>query len=156
MATTIKLYYNHCGAIADAMVPRARTIVEKTANDAKGHSQKSMEGPKSGRWYLSSKTGKMHQASAPGEPPAIDTTHLQTSHEVEMDGSKPQATINVFAEYAETLEFGGANVAARPYLRPALLKVQPSFEAAMSSLFALPGSSDIVVTRTPVLSEGGK
>ncbi len=139
MGVDISLYYNNCKAIADAMIPRARIIVEKTANDAQAHSQKSMEGPKTGRMYLSSKSGKPHQASAPGEPPAVDTTKLQASHAVTMHSSKPEATIKVFAEYAYTLEFGGAKVAARPYLRPALKAVAPSFAAAMDQLFETPG-----------------
>lgn len=139
MNSRITLYYNHAGAMADALKPRARLIVDKTAKDVIDISKLSMSGPKTGLWYRSSKTGHMHHASAPGEPPARDIGQLANAHKSTMDPTEPKATIRVTTDYAETLEFGGAHVAARPYMRPALEKVKPSFVKALDVLFAVPG-----------------
>lgn len=62
---------------------------------------------------------KVHQASAPGEPPAPDEGHLRDS--VQPGKATPiEATLDVFAEYGEHLEFGTSRMAPRPFLRPAL------------------------------------
>lgn len=57
--------------------------------------------------------------SAPGHPPGLDTVFLRNS--IQVDGVTPnQALLTVGAEYGESLEFGTEQVAARPYMRPAL------------------------------------
>lgn len=146
MSATITVYYNHFKPISALMLGRAQKIVEKVAYDARDLSLQSMSEPKSGRMYRVSATGKLHQASAPGEPPAIDTGTLANSHWVEVPVSEPTAYIHVSTEYAEVLEFGGAKMAARPYLRPALEKVRPSFEAACTALFDLPDNAGTILS----------
>ena len=92
----------------------------------------SMAGPQSGAMY-----GK-HRASAPGDPPAIDTGALAGSiYTATYTENKPPAeatqvlpapernTVHVgpAVEYAEYLEFGTVNMAPRPFMQPALNKV---------------------------------
>lgn len=75
--------------------------------------------PKSGRFYKVSKTGRRHQASAPGQAPAILTGFLTNSILTDF----PRATegvITIGAEYAEYLERGTRRMAARPFVKPAL------------------------------------
>jgi len=77
-----------------------------------------MAGPKSGRLYRR-RGGRTHQASAPGEAPAVDTGFLINSIRTVVK-SDTRAEITVAAEYAEGLEFGTDRVAARPFVRPAI------------------------------------
>ena len=78
-------------------------------------------GPRTGRTYDRGK--KQHTASAPGEPPAVDTGRLRNSIVTQAyDGGKvarigPSATVN----YAAELEDGiPGEMAPRPYLRPVI------------------------------------
>lgn len=61
-----------------------------------------------------------HQASAPGETPAVDTGNLVNSIRSELvESTDTNATANVSTgvEYAAWLEFGTSKMKARPYMR---------------------------------------
>lgn len=79
----------------------------------------SMRDVKSGRMY-----GK-HQASAKGEAPAIDTSALANSIEVDETGEF-ERVVFTNQEYAAALEFGRADgkLAERPFFRPAVKKLR--------------------------------
>jgi len=86
-----------------------------------------------------------HRASAPGNPPAVDTNRLRSSWSISAGNvtpgsSKRQKDGYVIASrtpdrvvlaygsavvYARRLEFGGGRIAARPYLAPAVRVVGP-------------------------------
>jgi HK97 gp10 family phage protein len=83
--------------------------------------KESMQGPKSGRLYKVSRTGKLHRASAPGQAPAIDTGNLVNSIQHEQVGSE-DARVFTHVEYAPYLEFGTARMAPRPFMTPAAIK----------------------------------
>jgi hypothetical protein len=75
--------------------------------------------PKTGRKYK--RQGGTHQASAPGEAPAIDTGFLQNS--IVPDTSNPlKGILTIGAEYAALLEEGspGGRLLPRPFVRPAI------------------------------------
>lgn len=63
-------------------------------------------------------SGRNHIPSLPGNPPLEDTgtlrTHIETTQPAPL---KVEVSSN--APYAAVLEFGGSNVAERPYMRPA-------------------------------------
>ena len=63
-------------------------------------------------------------ASAAGETPASDTGLLASSiaSEVVKEGNSFVGQVKAAAEYAKPLEYGTVNMAARPFLRPALTK----------------------------------
>lgn len=84
-----------------------------------------MTGAKHGRIYRK-KGGRIHQASAPGEPPAVDTGHLIGSIQTVIK-SPIEAEIIIPAEYAQALEFGTSRMAARPFVRPAIAGVLQRF-----------------------------
>ena len=92
--------------------------------------------PKSGRVYKVSKTGRKHQASAPGEAPAVLFSTLKNSILTSFP-KQTEGIITIGAEYAEALEKGSERVITtawgrklksprtviikpRPYVRPAL------------------------------------
>lgn len=102
--------------------------VQLVANDAK---QAVARGPKTGRTYTTRfktnrNTGRIfptearvpHTASAPGEAPATDTGKLVGSIVADAKGLK--AFVEARSEYAIHLEYGTRNMAARPFLFPAV------------------------------------
>ena len=75
-----------------------------------------------------------HWSSPPGSPPNSDTGNLANSIGHRMT-SKTSAEVFVSAKYGVPLELGwmsksGNHVPARPFLRPAVEEVAPSFQAA--------------------------
>lgn len=77
-----------------------------------------MQTAKTGRLYRI--RGVVHQASAPGEPPASDTGRLANSISTAYDQEKLVGTVSANTEYASFLEYGTAKMEARPFMRPAL------------------------------------
>lgn len=72
-----------------------------------------LEGPKTGRRYR--RRGVIHQASAPGEPPASDTGRLVQSARLELHPDQLMGQVQWSTEYAASLEYGTARMAPRPY-----------------------------------------
>ncbi|WP_437870859.1 HK97-gp10 family putative phage morphogenesis protein [Methylorubrum extorquens] len=66
-------------------------------------------------------SGKNHVPSAPGQPPNADTRQLDTNIIVRPDRPRLAAQIITQAPYSAHLEYGTARMAARPFMRPALL-----------------------------------
>ena len=87
-----------------------------------------MAGPASGRIYISK--GRVHRASAPGQPPAPDTHDLVGHIATAGKGSGFQRTVDAgvssatAAKYAIPLEVGTARVLPRPVWLPSLAAVQ--------------------------------
>lgn len=109
-------------------------IIDKTALDVQRFAIELMQMPKSGRTYK--RGSKSHQASAPGEAPAIDTGNLVNSIEVKHP-KKLLATVGPSdVEYAAVLEFGSEDgkIAARPFMSPAAEKARPKFIQALMQL----------------------
>lgn len=77
--------------------------------------------PASGRIYTRYNPIRMHQASAPGEPPMSDTGRLARRIRVVKSGNKrkPRASVGTELPYGQMLEFGTTRMAARPWLLPA-------------------------------------
>jgi hypothetical protein len=73
-----------------------------------------------------------HQASAPGEAPAVDTSMLINTQTAFRNDLGAVAAANT--EYALPLEFGTYKMAARPFFRPAVEKVMPFFIGKLSKL----------------------
>lgn len=123
----MKVVFNHLPKLTAEMRARADVAVRKTTKTIWQDSRERMEGPKSGRLY--ERPGEWHQASAPGEAPAVDYGEL-----VELQVEFPRQLVGVVytnQEYAAPLEFGTGRVAARPYMTPSALEAWPSFLAAM-------------------------
>ena len=99
----------------------ARRYVESASRMVHGEAVRSIvEGPKTGIIYRRYNPDKWHQASAPGEPPAADTTFLHNQIMIEMDADKMGASIVSNAIYSARLEFGTKYMLPRPFMQPAV------------------------------------
>jgi len=105
-------------------------VVGKAAADIEGEAKASIL-KNSGKY----KQYGDHWSSPPGSPPNNDTGNLANSIGHRMTGAT-SAEVFVSAKYGVPLELGwmskaGNHVPARPFLRPAVEKVAPSFQAAV-------------------------
>lgn len=89
----------------------------RTAHHVEKLAKQSMSGPKHGRFYVRA-GGRLHQASAPGESPAIDYANLVNNIFVEPEG-RTNAIMFTPVKYAVYLEFGTSHMAPRPWAAPA-------------------------------------
>lgn len=83
----------------------------------------SLKGPKTGRIYRVGKRGRTHQASAPGETPAVMTGRLRRSIKRQLIKERDAAyrvRITWNATYMKFLEFGTSRMRPRPSVRRAL------------------------------------
>lgn len=89
-----------------------------------------LNSPKTGRIYR--RRSVEHQASAPGEAPASDTSRLVGSIRTAYDQSKILGTVIASTDYAEHLEYGKQNMEPRPFMRPALANKREEIEARIA------------------------
>lgn len=68
-----------------------------------------------------------HQASAPGEPPAVDTGQLRNSITADtgQDEIGPYVDVGSSLEKAAYLEFGTSTIDPRPFMRPSVEVATP-------------------------------
>jgi len=104
----------------------ARAIVTETVLQIEQEIKVGMASSHNGEWYGS------HQASAPGEMPAIDTGALAAS--IQTDVQKTKGTVYTNMEYSEFLEYGTVNMEARPYMTPAAESARGPFLRKLRNL----------------------
>jgi HK97 gp10 family phage protein len=122
MGTTVRIRAETKSKLRNISRTLAFTIedlVDDTAQAVKEYAQLSMLEPKSGRIYMSH--GRPHQASAPGQAPAVDVGTLIGSLEVDKSGPY-EAYCYTRLDYAEYLEDGTRHMLPRPFMRPAARK----------------------------------
>lgn len=124
--TVVRLTMNRFPEIAAKLPREAHDIVQETVLDIEGRVKAEMAGPKSGRWYGG------HQASAPGEAPAVDTGTLINSVQTDVQGTEGSVYTN--QEVAPMLEYGTSRMAPRPFFTPAAEAARPEFVRKMSNL----------------------
>lgn len=107
------------GKAVKVSLPSVKAGMERATLWVEGTVKRSFK-PGTGRIYI--RGGKVHRASAPGEPPAVDTGRLRSSitHEVKIQGNEVSGLVGTNVEYAKYLELGTNKMAARPFLRPAV------------------------------------
>ena len=101
--------------LAGALDAGLGQIVASAGGEVEKRAKASMYEAKTGRIYV--RRGIAHQASAPGEAPAVDIGALAGSANTAMAGPL-EAHIGASVEYAEYLE--KEEYLNRPFLRPAL------------------------------------
>lgn len=127
IVTTVTV--NRFPQLIDRMRRQIENAVEETAKEIEQRIKLGMMEPHSGRWY-----GK-HRASAPGEMPAAETGNLVNSIQTDPDGDATWA-VWTGVEYAVHLEYGApnANIAPRPFMRPATADAADGFERRLRNL----------------------
>lgn len=130
---TIRVTANKFAELARQLPGAVNAICETSARAIAVDAMASMGEPKTGRIYTTPE-GKEHQASAPGESPAIDTGLLATI-QTEADGPNAWATYTT-AEYAAALEYGAPTqgILPRPFFTPAAERERPRFLRALGQL----------------------
>ena len=103
--------------------------LEEGARIVESYAKTEMASGKSGETYTRG-NGRTHQASAPGEAPAIDYGNLVNSVQIS-EVTPERAIIGTGVEYAEHLEFGTSRMAPRPFLRPAVDEHEREIVAAI-------------------------
>ena len=123
MGAKIELVFNHIPRISQAASAAIAQQVEESAKNIGEDSRGKMRESKHGRVYIIN--GQPHQASAPGEAPAVLTGDL-------VDSIKEQKvndlTWQVVSDGIQSWwEYGLRGYPARPYFRPAADKEKPDF-----------------------------
>jgi hypothetical protein len=125
----VKLVYNNLPRLSQRSQQLAADVINKVAHDIEYEVKRSFGPPKHGNVYT--RGGRTHQASAPGEAPAIDTSTLHNATHCEQKGPLEWWVVPA-TEYAYILE----NFMDRPFLRPAVEKNRVAFETAMGRIVA--------------------
>lgn len=109
-------------SISNSIDKAIERAVEEAANEVRNNAIRSIVRDRSsGRVY---KRGDVtHIASKPGDSPNTDTGNLASKISVEYKKGSGVAHIGTSVEYGLHLEFGTRNMEQRPWLRPALQKV---------------------------------
>lgn len=138
--------FSQVSAQLKARKPVREDVLQGAAEVLMQTTKRMLNHPGSGRWYKSAKgDGTMHQASAPGEPPAPDRTNLRESIHVEKTEKPTQRRVVAGPhEGAVKLEFGkrSENLEPRPYMRPSLEEAKPFMRSAVVTALKFPGMSD--------------
>jgi hypothetical protein len=133
---TVEVKFDNTLIVSKEATARSSLAVQKAVKDIEAHAKASMRGSKGGKLYKRGK--KFHRASAPGEPPAMDTGALANSIHSYMES----ALVGIVeaggpgSPQALALEYGTANghIAPRPYMRPAVEFVKPHFIETMKHI----------------------
>jgi hypothetical protein len=129
ISTQIRVKFNHLPAIQAQIRPAVSQVVRKTALGVEGDVKTEMRGPKSGRLYR--RGGRTHQASAPGQAPAVDFGQLINSIQVQ-NVTDLTSTVGTNVEYAMALEMGSRRIAPRPVWRSVIEKWRQPFTDAIT------------------------
>jgi hypothetical protein len=139
--------------LGDEALNELRTSAEDAVRDAvvmlSGAIKETLSGARTGRAYRVSRTGRLHIASAPGEPPAVlygnlrnsvgysppswDATAASATVSAEVGvglGQKPTMAVDPENTYARRMELGGVDsrgvrILPRPYMEPTMVRMEP-------------------------------
>lgn len=82
-----------------------------------------------GRIY--SRKGKLHRASKPGDPPALDTGKLRDSYKTKVI-SATEVQVGSDLDYAEMLEKGTSRILPRPHILPGYERKRKEIQDALN------------------------
>lgn len=123
----IRQGFNHFPRIRRDLQHRTAGVVTAALTNIRERAVASMGGAKSGRTYGT------HQASAPGEAPAILFGQLSDSIDIELTSGN-SGIVYTTDEKGPHLEYGTINMEPRPWLTPAAEEERPHYHAAMRSV----------------------
>lgn len=129
---SVKITYNILPEIIRRMPKAANEIVSETIDEIDAIVQAGMATSGGGRIYI--RRGRMHQASAPGQMPAIDTGALAGSMQKELHPRQYKGYYYTMIDYAPYLEYGTSKMLPRPFISPSSERVRPIFMRKMRNL----------------------
>lgn len=94
-----------------------------------------LRGKRSGRVYKKRNSSAHYTASAPGEPPAVDSDTLRASWRPLVDSEKTASGITIKpaihtdVKYAPWLQDGNKRIKPRPYKEPIIEQARPKVDA---------------------------
>lgn len=139
--------------LLEALKPDAERAVFLAGQHFANEIKVTLTGKRRGRSYKVSKTGRLHVASAPGEPPAVLFDNLRGSvghTDPKWEGLAVSSEVgpgiaagrkaNVSKAYARRMELGGGDsrgvyIAPRPYMEPTAMRVEPEIGRIMERAF---------------------
>lgn len=121
-------FNNHLPRINRTLHSRAGRVVRKTVAEIEARIKISFSEPKHGNV-----NSRGHQASAPGEAPAIDYGVLANSTQAYME-TDTKGGVGIGAEYGPHLELGTSNMEPRPFMVPAAESVRRQFQESLRNL----------------------
>jgi hypothetical protein len=133
--------------------PRAEAAVKGAVIFAAAETKITLTGARHGRAYRVSRSGPLHIAAAPGEPPAVLFGNLRNSvgsskpqwdgWEVSAEfgvglGQPPSGGVDPANSYARIQEWGGVTgrgvrIPPHPYLEPTVLRIEPRLEEMLEA-----------------------
>jgi HK97 gp10 family phage protein len=129
MAKNVKIKLkNHIPLLNTEAKLKAEQYVKQSTLAINTRARLAMAAEKRGRIYGN------HQASAPGEAPAVDTGMLTNSLDVFFE-SDVKGTAYTPLEYAEYLEYGTIRMRPRPFYIPAAKDEQKVFVKNMKKIY---------------------
>jgi hypothetical protein len=120
-------YSSRIPVITSRLDARAGRVVRQTIAEIEARIKISFSEAKHGVVY-----GE-HQASAPGEAPAIDQGTLASSVQSYME-TEHRGGVGVGAEHGPHLELGTSNMEPRPFMAPAAESVKRDFQESLRHL----------------------
>lgn len=128
MKTAGTVTFNHLPQIAAKLGPAVRAVIQETILELETDIKADMAEPKTGAI-----DPRGHQASAPGEAPAVDYGVLINSVQTDMIRDD-LGLVYEGTEYAAPLEYGTVHMAPRPHMTPAADRARPKFQQRMREL----------------------
>jgi hypothetical protein len=119
--TTIKVQLTGFEGAAEEV---SSGLIRHTIYDLDARIKDAMAQPKHGRLYQ--RGARVHQASAPGEAPAIDSGTLINDMEPRFP-APTKGVLAICAEYAAYLEFGTRRIEPRPFAQPTVQGILEAF-----------------------------
>lgn len=132
ISMTVKVVYDNLPKIVAQGNSNAAKAVKRATQNINKITREMMGEPKTGNIYPRGATG-LHQASSPGESPAIDTKQLVTSLSESYSDLTGYAYTDV--DYSVYLEFGTSRMRKRPFYTPAAQLEWPDFVKEMSEIY---------------------
>ena len=132
MKTAGVVEFNRLPEIARRLPQEVRDVIQETILEIETDIKAEMAEPKSGALYPRGLKGE-HQASAPGQAPAVDYGILINSVQTTMVRDD-LGLVYEGTEYAEVLEYGSVHMAPRPHMTPAADRAKPKFTERMRDL----------------------
>lgn len=125
VSTAAQTFEKVKAAVAETLGEKGKEILAKIRFN--------MRSPKKGRIYTN---GKIYQASAPGEAPAVRTGRLINSLRIRKSNGGLKIRISAEVGHAKFLEHGTKNMAPRPFMKPVVDEFTPIIDDALQSAVA--------------------